>query len=213
MLLSSDNFQMPNTSRFNNVNGDVRLSESKAVFLDRDGVLVDDVGYLSHPENLRMMPGVSGALQMIQETFYLIIITNQSGLARGYLTENDLTLIHGRLIQELSANKVFIDGIYYCPHLPFSQVPAYNKICECRKPEPGMLLRAASEWDIDLAKSYLIGDRISDMEAASKVGVKGILVGNEEPVDNAKSFPIDWSARDVLAAVEMIIDDLDCSPI
>jgi D-glycero-D-manno-heptose 1,7-bisphosphate phosphatase len=147
-----------------------------AVFLDRDGVIVEDVDFLTDPAQIRVLPGVVEALKQLQSFFHIIIVTNQSGIARGYLTEEDLLRIHGEILQQLKG--CFIDVLYYCPHLPGASLAAYDRVCECRKPRPGMLLRATREWRVDLARSFTIGDRLRDVEAGLEAGTTNILLGN-----------------------------------
>lgn len=149
-----------------------------AVFLDRDGVIVEDVHFLVSPSQLRLLPGVVQGLRALQEQFYIIVLTNQSGIARGLLTEDDLLAIHLALVQPLAAEGAILDAFYYCPHLPEATVLAYRAECNCRKPKPGMLLLAERDWGIDLSQSWIVGDATRDIEAGCAVGVKGIMVGN-----------------------------------
>ena len=148
-----------------------------AVFLDRDGVLVDDVHFLTEPDRLRILPRAVEALRGLQDRFYIIVVTNQSGIARGLLTEERLLEIHQVLIERLSAEGAFVDAIYYCPHLPGATVRAYDIECDCRKPKGGMLLRAETDWGIDLAGSTMLGDRPRDLDAGRAAGVRGIMIG------------------------------------
>ena len=169
---------LPLNSRlpFTSIGGGGLLAR-RAVFLDRDGVLVEDVHFLTSPKQLRLLPGVTSALCELQSRFFVIVVTNQSGIARGFLTEEDLMTIHAELVRLLSAEGVTVDALYYCPHLPEAVVPAYGISCICRKPGPGMLLRAAGDWRIDLSQSFLMGDTFRDIEAARRAGVKGIMIG------------------------------------
>lgn len=176
----------------------------KAVFLDRDGVLIKDVNYLSHPGEIRVLPGVGNALRSLQECFYLIVVTNQSGIARGYLNVGDLQNIHLELLELLAKEEVLLDAIYYCPHLPKNTGSVYNTECECRKPRPGMILKASSDFGIDLRRSYLVGDKHSDITAGESAGVKSIFLSNR-----AKSgLENKLIAHDVPAAAEIILDDV-----
>lgn len=172
-----------------------------AVLLDRDGVLVEDVHYLQEPSELRILAGVPEALRMLQDRYRIIIVTNQSGVARGLFTEDDLLSIHTELVHQLFSKGVLVDGIYFCPHLPEATVPAYQVECECRKPGPGMLLRAAKDWNIDLARSFMVGDSPRDIEAAESAGVKGIMVSQ---IDTTSSQPEDV-AVDLLGAARLIL--------
>jgi D-glycero-D-manno-heptose 1,7-bisphosphate phosphatase len=146
-----------------------------ALFLDRDGVLIEDVHYLSDPAKIRLREGVSDMLQAMQRTFSIIVVTNQSGIARGYLTEADLLDLHTAMVRKFEG--CTIDAIYYCPHLPVAPVAAYDQVCECRKPKPGMLRRAAREWGFDLSRSFMVGDSLRDVEAGFAANSTGILLG------------------------------------
>ncbi len=145
------------------------MSLKRAVFLDRDGVINEDSEeFIKSPDELKILPGVKEALQLLQDAgFVLIIITNQSGIQRGILSEDDLTAIHQSLRERL--DPVFISGIYHCPHGP-------DDSCDCRKPKPGMLLTAVQEHEIDLKASFLIGDRWSDISCGNIVEATTYLV-------------------------------------
>jgi D-glycero-D-manno-heptose 1,7-bisphosphate phosphatase len=148
-----------------------------AVFFDRDGTLNEEVEFLKSPDQLRLIPGAAHAVGKANAAgLQTCVISNQSGVARGFLTEADLLPIHAKLASELSREGARIDAIYYCPHHPTEGIPPYNVVCECRKPRPGMLRRAERELGIDLASSYVIGDRTVDVRAAQAVGGTGILV-------------------------------------
>lgn len=149
-----------------------------AVFLDRDGVIVEDVHYLKSPAQLRILPGVAQALHTLQDQFYIIVVTNQSGVARGLLTEDDLMAIHLELVQHLAVEGAVLDALYYCPHLPEATIEAYQAECSCRKPKPGMLLRAKHDWDIDMAHSFMVGNVPRDIDAGCAAGVKCILLSD-----------------------------------
>jgi D-glycero-D-manno-heptose 1,7-bisphosphate phosphatase len=149
----------------------------RAVFLDRDGVVVEDVGYLRSPDQLRLLPGAAEAIRRLREAGYLaIVVTNQSGVARGYFGEEDVRRAHAALEEMLRAAGTKLDAIYYCPHHPTEGEPPYRVACSCRKPEPGMLLQAAADLGIDLKASALIGDKPSDVEAAHRAGCRAALV-------------------------------------
>jgi len=149
----------------------------KAVFLDRDGTLIRNHHYGCNPNEIELLEGVPKGLRLLKRAgYYLVLVTNQSGIARGFFTEGQLAAMHRRLGAVLEEQGVGIDGWYYCPHHPDGVVPEYSVTCDCRKPRPGLLLRAAEELGIDLRASYLIGDAISDMEAGVVVGCRTILV-------------------------------------
>lgn len=144
----------------------------KAVFLDRDGVINIDHGYLFQPEQFDFIDGVFAACQHLQQLGYLlIVVTNQSGIARGYYSEHQFALLTSWMKQQFAAHGVKIDGVYYCPHhLEKGQNP-YNIACDCRKPQPGMLLQAIREYGIDPSQSLMLGDKAADMQAAAAAGV------------------------------------------
>ncbi|RME02095.1 MAG: HAD family hydrolase, partial [Deltaproteobacteria bacterium] len=146
-----------------------------ALFLDRDGVLIEDVHFLRTPEAIRILPGVVETLRALQERYPLVVVTNQSGIARGFFSEGDLLRIHESLLERFRDAGVFLDAIYYCPHLPEGRVAAYAVRCACRKPRPGLLLRAMETWGIDPAASLMIGDSPRDVAAGHAAGVKSIL--------------------------------------
>ena len=172
------NLHLPDNSRFACPGQDRVLPLGRrVVFLDRDGVINEDVGYLSTWEQLNFLGGVSSAVRRLQEHFYIVVITNQSGIARGYFNEEDLLQVHRHLAGHLERNGAFLDAIYYCPHFTEGSVPSYSITCDCRKPLPGMLLRAQSDWDLELAGSYMVGDKPRDAEAAKNAGTTGILLG------------------------------------
>lgn len=150
---------------------------NKAIFLDRDGTLIEDPGYLNHPEQVKLLEGVAEALIELRAMGYmLIVVTNQSAVARGIVSEKVLGEIHNRLRQLLTERGAYLDQIYYCPYHPDGVVPKYRKESDWRKPNPGMLLAASDEMDIDLSQSWKIGDSSSDIEAGLRAGCKTILV-------------------------------------
>ena len=144
---------------------------NKAVFLDRDGVINQKLenDYVKSWKEFHFLPGVMEAIRAINDKGYLVIVvTNQRGIARGLMTEEDLQEIHRKMYKELQKHGAHIDDIFYCPHDILEN-------CTCRKPKPGMLIEAQRKWSIDLTKSYIIGDSQSDIEAGQKVGCRGIL--------------------------------------
>jgi len=141
-----------------------------AVFLDRDGTLINERGYLSDPRKIVFYPGVFAALRRLRKAGYaLVILTNQSGVARGYLTLEKLKAINRYFLRAFARRGVRIDGIYFCPHLPDAR-------CACRKPKPTLALRAARDLGIDLKRSFVIGDQWTDMKLSANLGVPGVLV-------------------------------------
>ena len=144
----------------------------RAAFLDRDGVLNEDHGYVYRSEDFHWLPGAVAALQRLQQAgFALVVVTNQSGIARGLYTPDDLDRLHEHMRADLKQHGVTLTGVYACPHLPESVMPQYRLACDCRKPQPGMLLRAAREHGLDLPASCLFGDKASDIEAGCRAGV------------------------------------------
>jgi D,D-heptose 1,7-bisphosphate phosphatase len=149
----------------------------KAIFLDRDDTLIDDPGYINHPDQVMLLDGVAEALIELRAMGYkLVIVSNQSAIARGIVTEKGLADIHERLKEQLKRAGAQIDAIYYCPYHPDGAIDKYRKDSDMRKPGAGMLLEAANDHDIDLTKSWMIGDSSRDIEAGSKAGCKTILL-------------------------------------
>jgi D-glycero-D-manno-heptose 1,7-bisphosphate phosphatase len=144
----------------------------RALFLDRDGVINVDHGYISGPDQFDVIDGVFDALRQAQKLGYLlVVITNQSGIARGYFTDDDYQRTEDHMRAIFLAEGIRLDAIYHCPHHPDGVIPALAVSCDCRKPEPGMILRAARDHDIDLAASIMVGDKDSDIAAAGAAGV------------------------------------------
>lgn len=150
---------------------------SPAVFLDRDGTLVEEVPYLHRPEQVALLPGAATALRALADAgFALVVVTNQAGVARGRYGEAAVAATHRRLAELLAAEDVALDGIWYCPHHPDGQVPAYARACTGRKPRPGMLHAAATTLGLDLARSWLIGNHPDDAAAAHAAGAAPLFV-------------------------------------
>jgi D-glycero-D-manno-heptose 1,7-bisphosphate phosphatase len=146
------------------------------IFFDRDGVLNYDEGYTYRIEDFRWMLGAMEAIKLCNDRGWLVIVvTNQAGIAHGYYDENALITLHDWMQNQLREQGAHIDAFYHCPHHPEGSIPKLAVSCSCRKPEPGMLLRALQEWSIDPTFSYLIGDKVSDIEAAKRAGIKSIL--------------------------------------
>ena len=149
----------------------------RAVFLDRDGVIIEDVGYLNECGGIKFLPRVSDAIKLLNKNgFKVIVVTNQSGVARGYFTEERVQEINRSTCESLAKQGAFIDRIYYCPHNVEGTVSKYVKDCHCRKPNPGMIEEAAREFGIDVENSFVVGDKICDIEAGRRVGCKTILL-------------------------------------
>ncbi len=150
-------------------------SQRPAAFLDRDGVLNVDHGYAYRPDQLEWVAGAPEAVRLLNKAGFLVfVVTNQSGVARGYYTEADITQLHAHMQDVLNVQSGHIDAFYYCPHHPEGTVKKFAVLCDCRKPGTGMLKQAAREWPIDLGRSFLIGDRDNDMAAAAAFNIRGI---------------------------------------
>lgn len=163
-----------------------------AVFFDRDGVLNVDHGYTYRQEDFQWMPGAIETIKMFNERNYrVIVITNQSGVARGYYTEDDVLALHAYMAVELEKQGAHIDAFYYCPHHPEGAIVKYREKCNCRKPAPGMLIKAMTEWPIDREGSLVIGDKPSDVLAAQAAGVKGYLFAGSNLLEYVKKN-ISW---------------------
>ena len=146
--------------------------KNKAIFLDRDGVINKEVGYLSSPDKFDFIDGTIEALKTLkQKGFLLIIITNQAGIARGYYSVENLSNIHKKMNDILQQNEIILDGIYYCPHHP-----DFTGSCDCRKPKPGMMLKAKDKFNIDMKNSFMVGDTLNDIKAGLNANCKTVLV-------------------------------------
>jgi D-glycero-D-manno-heptose 1,7-bisphosphate phosphatase len=183
-----------------------------AIFMDRDGTISHEVGYVNHLSRFRVFPFSIDAVRLVNRSGFLaVLVTNQAGVARGYFPESLIEEVHGGLRAAMEGGGARFDGIYYCPHHPSVGEPPYRKDCDCRKPRPGLLRRAGAALEIDLARSYVIGDRHGDLQLAWNVGAKGVLVktgyGLGELTYHAPSWPRqpDLVAEHVLEAVERIL--------
>ncbi|MFD4535460.1 D-glycero-alpha-D-manno-heptose-1,7-bisphosphate 7-phosphatase [Kitasatospora sp. NPDC058397] len=152
----------------------------KAVFLDRDGTLTEPRHYPSHPAELVLQPGIEAPLLALQQAGYaLVVVTNQSGVARGFFTAETMSAMHDRLTLLLAHHGVHLDAVYACPHHPEGTLPAYQSACQCRKPAPGMLHQAAHDLGLDLTRSWMVGDSPSDVAAGQRAGTHTALVGRQ----------------------------------
>jgi D-glycero-D-manno-heptose 1,7-bisphosphate phosphatase len=190
----------------------------QAVFLDRDGVLVRDVGLIARTGQFAWEPGAPQAVRRLSDAgFAVVVVTNQAVVARGLISEADLAGLHEWLQQQLAAVAgARVDAFYSCPHHPHADVEAYRRPCDCRKPQPGLLLRAAADLHLDLARSYLVGDRGSDIAAGRRAGCRTILVTtgmhDREPIVGAESLAPeetrpDLVCRDLAEAVDIILTE------
>ncbi len=153
------------------------MVQRPAVFLDRDGTLLEEAGYLDRLERLVFFPYSVDAVRLLNRAgFVVVVVTNQAGIARGIFKESFVAAAHGHISERLSLGGARIDAFYYCPHHPEAVVEALRQDCGCRKPRPGMFTRAAEELGLDLGRSFVVGDRWHDLEAGQRVGARGILV-------------------------------------
>ena len=180
------------------------MSKYPAIFLDRDGTINEEMGYINHIDRFNIFPFVAESIKNFRDNgFKIIVVTNQSGIARGYFTEELLNEVHQNLINYLNENGTKVEGIYYCPHHPREGKGKYKKDCNCRKPKPGLIERAIKEHDIDLKKSYMIGDRFKDMEFARNLNITSGFVltgygqGEYEHQKKAWSFMPDIIAENL----------------
>ncbi len=186
---------------------DERRARKPAAFLDRDGVLIRDHGYVYQPKDLEILPGVYQGLKLLKERgYWLILVSNQSGVARGLFTCQDVDTFHQALQAELALHHApLLDGLYYCPHHPEGSVAAFRKACTCRKPGIGLIEQATLDFPIDWSRSLLIGDKDSDIECAINAGIKGVQVSGEQYQGHAKPFAI----IDTLAGLDPCLDAIN----
>lgn len=177
------------------------MSMKPAVFLDRDGVLTVENSYVCSAEELEIFPYVRECIQQIHKRgFYAIVITNQSGIARGMFTEEELHRMNRMLVQETG-----VDAVYYCPHHPQGIVEKYKVICDCRKPKTGLLERACKDYQIDLDHSYMVGDRAGDILAGMEMGIKTVLLESGYGLENLEQdVKPDYCLEDLRQFVELL---------
>ncbi|HEY3038846.1 MAG TPA: HAD family hydrolase [Pyrinomonadaceae bacterium] len=186
----------------------------RAVFIDRDGTISEEVGYINHLSRFRLFPYAASAVKHLNENGWLaIVITNQAGVARGYFSEDTIRKVHTAMTNQLAGNDACLDAIYYCAHHPSVGKPPYRLDCGCRKPKPGLISRAARDFDIDLEKSWMVGDRYSDVELARNAGVKSMFVLSGYGRGEWEHQRAEWKeqpdviAEDLLEAVRLIVSD------
>jgi len=182
----------------------------EAVFLDKDGTLIEDVPYNVDPERIQLTLGAAEGLQLLHAAGYvLIVITNQSGVARGYFPESALVAVEERMRQLLAGCGVPLAGFYYCPHHPEGTSSQYAIPCSCRKPEPGLLLQAAAKHSVDLAQSWFIGDILNDVEAGRRAGCRTVLIdnGNETEWQLSPQRSPHYVVSDFMAAAQVIVGE------
>jgi len=175
------------------------IMRKKAVFLDRDGTIARDVHFCCRVRDFEILPDVPRAIKLLNRRgFKVVVVTNQSGVARGYLSEEKLQQIHRRMRYELAKNGAFVDAIYCCTHDPGDE-------CDCRKPKPGLLVKATRDLGIDLSHSFMIGDGERDIEAGKAAGCRTALINTNKNGHNHSVFP-DCTAPDLLRAVRWVVD-------
>lgn len=182
------------------------INKSKACFLDRDGVLIEEKIYLSSISDVCIFPETYDALNLLKKAeFKIIVVTNQAGVAKGYYHESTIPQIHKEIDRQLALMGVGVDAYYYCPHHPKGKMQEYAIKCDCRKPAPGMILKAANDFNLDLTKSFLIGDKMSDIGAAKNAGCTGILVKTGHGKDH-----LDRAQKDGIIIRENILEAVRC---
>ena len=183
--------------------------KDKAVFLDRDGTINVDRGFVYRIEDFEFMDGAIEAIHLLnRNSFKVIVASNQSGIARGYYTEEDLKRLHRFINGELAKYGGWIDRFYYCPHHPQAKIEKYRANCRCRKPKAGLLERAIEDFDVNITQSYLVGDSLRDIEAGKAVGCRTILIAPElgaKKVDFSKEVA-NWVMPSLSSAVEHILE-------
>ncbi len=189
-----------------------RTSGRPAVFLDRDGTINEQMGYINHISRFRLLPGVGEAIRRLNRRHVpVVVVTNQSGLARGYFPPSLLDEVHGLMHSLLAEQGARIDGLYVCPHHPEAKEERFRRQCDCRKPGTGLLERAAREMDLDLERSFMVGDRWSDLECGARVGATPILVltgygrGDHAYIGPTRTLQPALVADDLAAAVDWIL--------
>ena len=190
------------------------MPRHRAAFVDRDGTLIREVGYLSRMDQLELLPRVGEAILILQSRgLKVVMVTNQSAVARGFINEQDLHEIHHEIKMRLAKSGASLDGIYFCPHHPTEGRAPYRVTCECRKPKPGLVQRACLELGIDAIGSYVVGDQMSDIMLAERVGAKGLLIDTDpqgaraRPLEEAGSSFRWGTVPDLWAAAEKIVQD------
>jgi D-glycero-D-manno-heptose 1,7-bisphosphate phosphatase len=183
----------------------------RAVFIDRDGTISEEVGYINHPSRFRLFPYSAQAIKELNDSGWLaVVVTNQAGVARGYFSEELITIVHEKMQLELEKESARLDAIYYCAHHPTVGEPPYRADCDCRKPRTGLITRASAELDIDLSESWMIGDRYSDIELARHAGIRSAFVlsgygrGEWEHQRTGWTYQPDLVSENLLEAVETI---------
>lgn len=180
----------------------------RAVFLDRDGTVVENVGYLTVPSQLKLLPGAVDGIRLLQDQFLIVMVTNQSAIARGLLDEDGLLAIHQELAAALYSHGAFLDAIYACPHHPVFGALPYRMRCDCRKPQPGMLFQARDDFDIQPGLSFMIGDKGSDILAGQRAGVTATVLLASHKTDSGLPSNVrpTYVTSNLFEAAQLILD-------
>jgi D-glycero-D-manno-heptose 1,7-bisphosphate phosphatase len=183
-----------------------------AVFLDRDGTINEQMGYINHICRFQLLPGAAQAIKKLNDAHIpVVVVSNQSGLARGYFPEELLVAVHEKMHKLLAEEGAMVDAIYYCPHHPEAKEDRFRKACDCRKPKPGLILQASKEMGLDPEQSFVVGDRWSDIKTAVNCGATSILVrtgygrGDEQYIGPQQKIQPDFKSDDLAGAVEWIL--------
>ena len=191
------------------------MKKRPAVFLDRDGTINEQMGYINHISRFHLLPGVAAAIRLLNDKKVpAVVVSNQSGLARGYFPASLLDEVHRLMQNRLGQEGAHLDGVYVCPHHPEAKEERYRLACQCRKPKPGLFKRAADELDLDLARSYVVGDRWSDLKAAAACSAKGVLVltgygrGELQYIAPQQELAPHFVAENLQEAVRWILADM-----
>lgn len=188
------------------------MKKKAAVFLDRDGTINEQMGYINHISRFYLLGGAAKAIKILNDAgIPVVVISNQSGLARGYFPEELLTAVHDKMHTLLSKEGAKVDAVYYCPHHPEAKEERFRISCNCRKPKPGLVLQAAEELDLDPTRSFVVGDRWSDIKTAAGCGAKSVLVrtgygrGDESYIGPRQTIQPDYVSDDLIGAVQWIM--------
>ncbi len=191
-----------------------------AVFLDRDGTINEQMGYINHASRFHLLPDVAKAIKILNNhDIPVVVVTNQSGLARGYFPEELLVEVHDKMNRLLNDAGAVIDGLYICPHHPEAKEERYRENCECRKPKTGLLQQAAEEMQLDLSRSFMVGDRWSDLKCGHNAGTATVLVltgygrGDLQYIGPKQELQPDFQAKGLLEAVKWIIARMGLSEV
>lgn len=185
----------------------------RAAFLDRDGTIIEEVGYLDRPERVQFFPWTIEAIRVLNRAgLAVVLVSNQSGIARGFFTEAVVERVHRHIADMLAAGGAHIDAYYYCPHHPEGSVPGLAKVCDCRKPARGLVDRAVTDIGIDPGRSFVVGDRWLDIGLARTVGAKGVLVrtgyGDREELKPPDNLKADVVVDNLIAASSWILGEI-----